>query len=201
MKKNLLLSAVAVMAMATAANAGGDITIPEYIPVSEPVVVQEKKAPMYIGVGVARGHYFKELCTNCQYEDVTYGLTLRAGYNINENLGIEARYIGTFMEEDPLAGQKLQHVGLYLKPMIEVEEGFELYGLLGFGKTTSKTHKGNRFEIDEVDASGFSAGIGAEYSLDEEAEGFGLFVDYQRLVIDSEQPDLDAISVGVSYDF
>jgi len=42
-------------------------------------------------------------------------------------------------------------------------------------------------------------------SRDEDDEsyenGWGLFLDYQRLVIDSEAPDMDVVSAGVTYDF
>jgi len=72
-----------------------------------------------------------------------------------------------------------------------------------------------------MDDNGFSAGFGLEYDLSDKRDdydrniyypegfdgqgdqemGWGLFVDYQRLLIDSNIPDLDVVSAGVTYDF
>jgi len=199
MKRNILLSVAAVVAAMTLANAGGDIA-PVYEPVAAPEpTVQYEATPAYIGVGLNRAIYNNQCGTNCTYEDVTYGVTLRAGYEFNQYVGIEARYIGTFWGADELGGQELSHVGLYVKPMMPLDTNFNIYGLLGYGMTTTTT--GGNGNLPEVDEDGFSAGLGIEYDLVEEEKGWGLFVDYQRLLIDSNVPDLDVVSAGVTYDF
>ena len=206
MKKQIVLSMAALAVMATSSYAGGDLT-PIVTPVEpEPVYVDEERMPVYIGGGFVWGKYSGECGKNCAYEDVTYGGMLRGGYDFNEYIGIEARFIKTFLEEDPEGGQTLQHVGLYAKPMIPMGEMFEMYGLLGYGWTQTST--GGNGNLTEYDDSGFSAGIGMEVKLssrDEDDEsyenGWGLFLDYQRLVIDSEAPDMDVVSAGVTYDF
>jgi len=202
MKKSILLSAIALSAIATTSYAGGDIDTPAYVPITtEPEVVEKEKSPVYIGVGLTRGRYFSENCVNgqCSYEDVTYGALLRGGYDFNKYFGLEARVLGTFMDAGPLGGQELQHFGLYAKPMLSMSEEANLYALLGYGWT--KTN--NDGKLITVDDSGFSAGAGVEFSLGEEDDGpaWGLFVDYQRLLISSDVPDMDVVSGGITYDF
>jgi len=202
--KKILLSVAAMAATVTLAQAGGDI-VPVYEPVVAPEAIQYDSVPVYLGLGLTRGIYNGSICTgDCPYEDVTGGVTLRAGYDFNEYVGIEARYIGTFWGDDDLGGQKLSHVGLYVKPMMPINEQINIYGLVGYGMTTTTT---NSKHLEEVDENGFAAGIGMEYDIDtQDAEGslesgFGLFVDYQRLLIKSDVPDMDALSAGVTYDF
>ena len=207
MKNKLLFSAMVLTLSSTLIQAGGDI-----IPV-EPVAVKQLATPIYMGVGFTIGRYFSD-----NYEDVTYGMMTRVGYEFNQYVGIEARYIGTFLEEGQLYGQELEHFGLFFKPMLPFNENFNLYGLLGYGWTQTNTSGALNKAIDD---NGFSAGVGLEYDLSDKRDdydrniyypegfdgqgdqekGWGLFVDYQRLLIDSDIPDLDVVSAGVTYDF
>ena len=204
MKRNIVLSVAAIAATMTLAQAGGDI-MPVYEPVVAPEAIQYDSVPVYIGAGLNRGIYNHSECSNCEYEDVTYGITLRAGYDFNEYVGIEARYIGTFWDADDLGGQELSHVGLYVKPMMPIGNALNIYGLVGYGITTTST--GGNGNLKEVDENGFAAGIGMEFDINPEdnedslESGFGLFVDYQRLLIDSDAPDMDVFSAGVTFDF
>jgi OOP family OmpA-OmpF porin len=100
-----------------------------------------------------------------------------------------------------------------------VAESVNIYALLGYGYTKNL---GNGARLDYFDSdSGFSAGLGLEYDLSDregdreenanydrgfdgyadQGKGWSLFLDYQRLLIKSDVPDLDAISFGVRYDF
>ena len=200
MKKNIFLSIAASAVMATMSYAGGDIIIAQepvaVIPV-EPTAAKEA-TPIYIGAGLNRGVYHNTKCGNCEYEDVTYGVTLRAGYDFNQYIGVEARYVGTYWDADELGGQELQHLGLYVKPMYPMNEQFNVYALLGYGMTTTAT--GGNKNLDELDDNGFAAGAGMEYGIDT-ANEWGLFLDYQRLLISSDVPDMDVISAGLTYDF
>lgn len=204
MKKTIKLSLTAMMAVSTLSFAGGDI-VPVYEPVVAPEAIQYDAMPVYLGLGFNRGVYNHDCSAGCTYEDTTYGVTLRAGYDFNQYVGVEARYIGTFWDADELAGQELTHIGLYVKPMMPINEQLNIYGLVGYGMTqTSTKTSGN---LAEVDDNGFAAGIGLEYDVDtQDAEGalesgWGLFVDYQRLLIKSDVPDMDVISGGVTFDF
>ena len=210
MKKKIFFSAIA-LCISTVTYAGGDI-IPVMVPV-EPAPVKQLATPVYIGVGFVTGRYFSD-----NYEDVTYGVMMRVGYEFNQYIGLEARYITTFWDTGSLYGQELEHFGLFFKPMLPFNENFNLYGLLGYGWTQTNTSGALNKAIDD---NGFSAGVGLEYDLSDKRDdydrniyypegfdgqgdqekGWGLFVDYQRLLIDSDIPDLDVVSAGVTYDF
>ncbi len=216
-RKNILISLIALAAITTSGYAGGDIS-PVVLPV--PVDEQNEPSPFYVGAGLIWGEYSG--CPRgdgCKYEDVTYGAMARAGYDWNQYIGIEARYLKTFWDEDSLGGQKLEHFGIFAKPMYPISEDFTVYGLAGYGWTETSTG-GNKL-LPTVNDNGFSAGVGIEYDLSDrdgdreenmqydrefdgyadQGRGWSLFLDYQRLLIDSDVPDMDVISVGVRYDF
>jgi len=202
--RKIVLSVAAIAATTTLSFAGGDI-VPVYEPVVAPEAIQYDSVPVYVGAGFNRGVYNNNCGNNCTYEDVTYGITLRAGYEFNQYIGVEARYIGTFWDADELGGQELQHVGLYVKPMMPIGNSLNIYGLVGYGLTTTST--GGNGNLEEVDDNGFAAGLGLEFDINPEdtedslESGWGLFVDYQRLLIKSDVPDMDVISAGVTFDF
>jgi len=185
-------------------------------PVVATVVPKEKPeadvSPFYVGLGVVAARYDSS-CTStvagCDGIDKTAGLLLRGGYDFNPYFGVEARGISTFIKDD---GGKIQHYGAFLKPMYPVSEALNVYGLLGYAKT--KTSGGLRV----TDVSGLAYGIGLEYDLSDDKKkdakyerefdgladqekGLGLFVDYEKLYYKSNAPKLDAISVGLTYDF
>ena len=202
MKKNIILSFATIIAVSTWSYAGGDIS-----PVYEPVVTAEAEEvendvmPIYVGVGFTRGIYHNSCKSGCEYEDVTYGVMAKAGYNFNQNVGMELRYLQTFWDADELGGQELQHVGLYIKPMMPMNEQLSIYGLVGYGMTSTTT--GANGNLKEVDDNGFSAGLGLDYTVasEEGASGWGLFVDYQRLLIKSDVPSMDTVSTGITFGF
>ena len=208
MKKGSIFSASILICLTMTLKAGGDITA-ELTPV-EPIGVKKEAVPVYIGIGSVAGRYFSS-----NYEDVTYGTVARVGYDFNQYLGVEARYLGTFWDEGAVHGQGLEHVGLFLKPMLPVTDNINTYGLLGYGWTQTT---GINSAIDD---NGFSAGLGMEYNFSDKREyydpniyypegfdgqadqemGWGFFMDYQRLLIQSDIPDLDVVSAGITYDF
>ncbi len=221
MKKHVLIALVTVATIGTSLWAGGKEVVPIDAPV-EPIPVMQEPTSVYIGLGLLWGRYngaCGDADPSCVYEDVTYGALLRAGYDFNQYFGIEGRILGTFLKADPLGGQELRHYGLFAKPMYPIGEDFNVYALLGYAWTQTKT-SGNG-NLGEIDDSGFSAGLGLEYDLsdmDDDREedtmydrgfdgqadqenGWGLFVDYQRLLIKSDVPDLDVVSGGITYDF
>lgn len=211
MKTNIFVATAITVLVTSKIYAGGDI-LPVVVPV-EPISTKQSAVPVYLGVGAVAGRYFSST-----YEDVTYGAMIRAGYELNQYIGIEARYIATFWEEGRLFGQELEHVGLYVKPMVPLDDNFNLYGLVGYGWTQTTT---SGLVDPAIDDNGFAAGGGIEYDLSDKRDdydrnvhypegfdgqadqekGWGLFVDYQRLLINSDVPDLDVVSAGVTYDF
>ena len=219
MKRNILITLVALATMNSIVFAGGKVVAPVEAPV-EPVPVLQTPSPIYLGLGLLWGRYNGDCGggAGCKYEDVTYGALLRAGYDFSQYFGIEGRVLGTFLKAQPNFGEELRHLGIYAKPMYPIGEDFNIYALLGYGWTQTKTDGKN---LKEVDEGGLSAGLGLEYDLSDKEDdreedtfyengfdgqgdqekGWGLFVDYQRLLIKSSVPDMDVVSGGVTYDF
>ena len=209
--KKILLSISAVLVLTPILEAGGDIA-----PIIVPIVLDDPN-PWYIGAGFVLGK-FNDCHDGCEYEDVTYGAMVRGGYEWNQYIGIEARAIRTFLGEDELGGEQLQHIGLFAKPSYPLGEDFNVYGLLGYGWTKTITTSPY---LPEVSENGFSWGIGFEFDLSDKDDdfdentqydrefdgqadqerGWGLFIDYQKLLVDSNLPDMSVISIGVTYDF
>jgi len=197
--------------------AGGKGVLPSETPVKSIEIIEP--SPYYVSIGFVWGRYNGCIFPGCEYEDVTFGAMGRVGYEWNQYLGVEARILGTFMGADPLGGQELQYGGVFAKPMFPLGDDFNIYGLVGYGWT--KTSTGGNGNLQTVDEGGLSAGIGLEYDLSSKSDdkeeyveysrtfdgqanqenGWGIFIDYQRLLIKSGVPDMDVVSIGFTYDF
>jgi len=219
MIKRILISSLAAVSLSAVLYAGGGKNI---APAEAAVIPIETidPSPWYLGAGLVWAKLSGcDLQPGCEYEDVTYGAMVRGGYDYNQYIGVEARYIRTFLDEGPEGGTPLAHAGIFLKPQYPVSERINLYALLGYGYTENL---GNGARLNYFDNDwGFSAGAGVEYDLSDrdgdriengnydrefdgyadQGKGWSLFLDYQRLLIKSDIPDLDAISFGVRYDF
>jgi len=189
-------------------------------PAEEPIaIIEENTSAWYLGGGLVWAKLHGCNLTDCSYEDVTYGVMLRGGYEFNQYFGIEARGVYTFLDEGPFGGTPLQHIGLYSKPQYPLSDHSNIYALLGYGYTKNL---GNGARLNYFDHdNGFSAGLGLEYDLSSSADdkikntqynrrfdgysdqgyGWSIFLDYQRLLIKSNVPDMDTIIIGVRYDF
>jgi len=182
-----------------------------------PKVVKEADiSPFYVGLGVVAARYDSTCLSSisgCDGVMNVGGLLLRGGYDFNPYVGVEARGIFTIKKDN---GGKIQHYGAFVKPMYPINDEFNLYGLLGVAKTKTS---GN---LRVTDTSGLAYGIGLEYDLSDDKKdnkqkelkyqrefdgladqekGLGLFVEYEKLYYKSGAPTLDAISVGLTYDF
>lgn len=211
--KTILFASVLLVTGVYGSGKGVTLATAEVINVEE-----EYYSGYYLGLGLLAAKFHS--CGNdCDYEDETYGAMLRVGHDYNENLGTEIRIMRTFLDEGPFGGVPLQHIGIFAKPQYALGEDFNLYGLLGYGYTENL---GNGARLDYFDNDhGFTAGIGVEYDLSDrqgdllenvtydrefdghadQGLGWSLFLDYQRLLIKSDIPDLDAVSFGLRYDF
>ena len=216
--RRILISSLVAVSLTTALYAGGKNVSAAGVPVIPIEMVTP--SPWYLGAGLVWAKLDGcNLQPGCTYEDVTYGAMVRGGYDYNEYIGVEARYIRTFWAEGPYGGTPLAHAGLFLKPQYPVSERVNLYGLLGYGYTENL---GNGARLNYFDNDwGWSAGAGIEYDLSDregdkiengdydrafdgyadQGKGWSLFLDYQRLLIDSDVPDMDAVSLGLRYDF
>ncbi|CAA6805440.1 MAG: Unknown protein [uncultured Sulfurovum sp.] len=181
--------------------------VPAVVPVAD-------VSPVYLGLGLVAARYDSS-CDNgvvvagCDGVDKTGGLLLRAGYDVNQYVGVEARGLATTYKAN---GGKIKHFGIFAKPQYPVTNNLNLYGLGGFAKTTTSG------SLRQTDVSGLAFGAGLEYDLSDDTKkdgkydrefdgiadqekGLGVFADYERLYYKSGAPDLDAVSVGVTYDF
>jgi len=214
---------------------------PEYIepkpvvvePEPEPVVVEPKPviaepkpvvvAPtpkknisangFYAGLGITGARY-RDSC-HCKKgvkvtnKDTTYGVMARVGYDFNQYVGIEARGLKTNWKSD---GSKVEHAGVFVKPMLPVGNIANIYGLIGAAKTKTKG------SMPHADSESLALGAGIEVDLSrdipkdgrysrefdghgDQEKGVGIFVDYERMVAKKHAPILDAVSAGVTYDF
>lgn len=217
MKNSILILSIMIVTLSNTIYAGGKRVIYAESPVA-PIENVDPSA-WYLGAGLVWAKLGGCDLVNCEYEDVTYGAMLRGGYDYNQYVGLEARYIRTFLDEGPFGGTPLEHMGIYLKPQYPMSEHVNVYALLGYGYTKNL---GNGARLDYFDSdSGFAAGLGIEYDLSDrkgdkeenalydrefdgyadQGRGWSLFLDYQRLLIKSDVPDLNAISLGLRYDF
>ncbi len=166
---------------------------------------------LYIAAGVTAARYDPNCtCLMKGSVDKTAGLIGRIGYDFNQYFGVEARGVKTKWSSE---GGDLEHYGAFLKPMYPLSNAVNIYGVAGYAKT--KTPGVTR---RKVDTEALAWGLGLEYDLGadtpkegryarefdgygDQERGWGLFVDYERLVQKSGSPDFDTINVGITYDF
>ena len=178
---------------------------------STPVVAPKKNSPsgFYAGLGITGSRYQSACnCPDVSGTEGSAGVVARLGYDFNKYVGIEARGMKSLTSSKA----DISHTGLFIKPMAPVSDKLNLYGLIGFAKT-KVTGK-----YQNVNAESLALGGGVEVDLSKDTpkegrysrkfdgqgdqeKGVGLFVDYERLVAKKGAPDLDTMSVGVTYDF
>ena len=190
--------------------------------IAPPIVVPEPKAPVispipfYIGLGAIASFINRDpcLCGGDDISDHRYGGIIRAGYDYNNYIGLEARALKTFGNN---TFSEVTHYGLYAKPQYHINDAINVYGLIGYGRTTVDYTNGLRSSTLEKD--GFSYGIGMEYDLSsdenlgeydrpfdgqgDQEKGWGLWVDFQHLLSGEgmTHTDLNIVTVGITYDF
>jgi len=213
--KKILISLTTVLALTTTTYAGGNIAPQEAEVAPVPAVISP--IPLYIGAGLVAAGLSRDCpCMNgSRLKDMTYGGLLRAGWDFNDYVGIEARALKASIEED---FSETTHYGLYLKPQYHVSNQTNVYGLIGYGKTEIDydNHKGKTSTLSK---SGLSYGAGIEYDLSSDnsegeyarsfdgqgnqEKGLGIFADYQHLLSDEGEFNTDSniFTVGLTYDF
>jgi len=213
--------------LATGSLLGGGVVAPVGVVVA-PISEQIDPNPFYVGVGIlwagVSRDCIEEGCPTIRLKDSTWGGIIRAGYDYNQYIGIEARALKATIDSD---WAETTHYGIFLKPMIPVGEQMNIYGLLGYGHTEIKV---DCLIQETFKHDGFSYGIGLEYDLSDKEDdyeahkenegdvlefdrpfdghgdqekGWGLWVDWQNLM-HNEGPDnykTNIVSFGVTYDF
>jgi len=123
-----------------------------------------------------------------------------AGYNFNQYIAVEGRYLTTFTNEDLV---EMSGWSLFVKPQYPVTESISVYGLLGYGAV--KMDQVSNLTVN-VDDTTFQWGLGASYDV---ADSFEVFIDYTSLANNMNgtywtgalEVDADAITMGVNYKF
>jgi len=209
--KKIVYSMVAVAALSSVVFAGGDfgknVEPAVMIPVvMEPVPVDE--SGFYVGLGLS-GTATTDGTPNIfdvkARQDRTGDVTLLAGYDFNQYMAVEARYMDSFTQEDVLERNSW---GIYVKPQYPINEKFNVYALLGYGGMTADSITPDPVSVDD---EGFQWGLGANYSLVEYVNNLSLFVDYVRIANDMDADvflstvdttvNADTLTVGVTYKF
>jgi len=205
--KNIVLSAVAIATMSTFAVAGGDIA-----PIEEEIVVPAVVSDTGAYLGLAYSYTTTDINTIDSNTEVGMDFSsvmFQAGYKFNSYIAVEGRYwLGLSSDDYTFANtiyddNDFDAWGIYVKPMYPVTDAFNVYGLLGYGSsTTSSSIAGNPFTAE---ATGFSWGLGAEYSIN---ENVAVFVDYVAFAKDDIGNDIlkyeqssDSVNFGVTYKF
>ncbi len=199
------LSLLTMVAMSNIGFAGGDIQPAVEPEVVVPVVEETvDHSGIYAGLGIsaviayeADGSFFD----NKDGQDRTGDITLIAGYDFNQYIAVEGRYMTSMVHEDILERSLW---GVYVKPQYPLMEELKVYGLLGYGGFQLDGIKGSGIDIDD---NGFQWGVGTSYKV---TEDISIFVDYLNIAKDVEvdrfvRPnvdiDSDAITVGAIYKF
>jgi OOP family OmpA-OmpF porin len=193
--------------------------------IEKPVVIKPKVIPplpikvepkeinpsgFYVGLGIS-GVRYNTTC-NCDVgsgTETNVAILGRVGYDYNRYIGIEARGMRTIAKDE---GASISHTGLFIKPMVPFMGSSNLYALIGVAKTSTSG------ELQNTSAEGVALGAGLEVDLSkdkakdgkysrefdgegDQERGIGLFIDYERLIVKENAPDIDTISAGVTYDF
>ena len=226
--KNIVLSAVAVLAMSSFAVAGGDIA-----PVEEPVIVAEPvitDSGFYLGLAYgwmnasSTATYSMDnadgssiIVENNLFDEDYSEIMIQAGYKFNSYVAIEGRYwfgLSDTINSGLIAGlpydvdNSVDAWGIYVKPMYPVTDAFDIYALLGYAaaeydlQAVSGTLTTN---VNGDTADGFSWGLGASYAF---TDNVAVFVDYVSIYDDSVDvgastydDEITTWNFGVTYQF
>jgi len=212
--RKITISLVSVIALGTSSYAGGKFVEPVEAPVA-PIVDTINPLPLYVGLGLVAAAVSKDCpCADAdRQKDMTYGGLVRVGWDFNQYIGLEARYMNASMEKD---FSTTTHYGIFAKPQYHITNQMNVYGLVGYGETRVEGCALNDGELKE---SGLSYGLGFEYDFGsdenlgqynrmfdgqgDQEKGWGIWADYQNLFHNEGTYNVktNIFSVGVTYDF
>lgn len=153
---------------------------------------------LYVGGGLSiigieeedKVNFFEQVDT----QDRQLGVNLLVGYDVIDNLAIEARALfGIANEKDT----KLQNYALFAKPNIDVIKNLNLYGLLGYAYT-------NLADDPKTDNdSGVTWGGGLSYNFKDLIGGYEvvLYSDMLNLLHKDKTFSMGAFNFGAMYLF
>jgi len=204
--KSIGLSLVTVMLCSNVAFAGKNTEKVLEPSIIIPNLVDETTSGFYLGLGVSAVSTHE---SNLNFFSVTDGqdrtgdISFSAGYDWNEYIAIEGRYMVSVAKEDIVDRTSW---GIYVKPQYSVTEDLKLYGLLGVGgfDASGTNHFGHTIDADDIS---LQWGLGVSYEV---YENVSIFVDYVQVASDvdatafvTQDVDVssDAITIGATYHF
>lgn len=213
---NKIIISLAVLATLTSTSFAGGKYVAAADAAVIPIPVEAiNPLPIYVGLGLIAAGVSRDCpcSTDERLKDTTYGGIIRAGWDINQYVGIEARALKASWEED---FSTTKHYGLFLKPQYHVASQTNVYGLVGYGKTDLT---GCSYPDHTLSKSGFSYGAGLEYDFGtdvsegqysrgfdgqgDQEKGWGMWIDYQHLLYHEGvfNTNSNIATVGITYDF
>ena len=206
MRKTKYSIIAAMLLSSTLAMAGGDIA-PVEPAVNTPQVPEAAEEPTATKFYAGLGYSCMQMGLDTPDVDISAmtGLSLAAGYDINQYLSVEGRYtvgLGDLNVEtwntDEDKSWDMSNIALYLKPKYAINR-FIVYGLLGYGQVTFD----NGTSYSE---NGIQYGAGLSTMVN---DTFDVYVDYRRLYDDTgfdgfaEGRDVavNSFTVGANYHF
>ncbi len=175
--KNLykgIATTLIVLVISTTSSLGGGKCL---IPVDSPILPIPLPATVstYIGIGLISSGIVRvcECAVTRELKDITYGASIRAGWNYNDYIGLEVRLINAPLEKDFTTTKSY---GLFIKPQYKITPTINVYGVLGYSK--SEIEGAGDKNYNTLFKSGFSYGAGVEYTI---FKDWSIWVDYQNL--------------------
>ncbi len=213
MKKSIAKIALSSLLMSGILVAGKNVA-----PAEAPIVPVLDVNPLYVGLGLLWSGTSRDCpcADDNRLKETTYGVIGRIGYDFNQYIGIEARAFKASIDKD---FAETTHYGIYLKPQYHITDRFNIYGLVGYGKTKIECdHPSLTPGTKMYDESGLSVGFGFEYDMSDDSavaasrtfdgqgdqeKGWGIWVDYQNLLHNEGNSNIKAniVTAGVTYDF
>ena len=179
--KQILMSVMASVMLYAGGELVADIEPIEYITVTE----EPQASPFYLGAGIG-------IDNESEWDgDYSYSnLSLLAGAIIaregNLGLALEGRATWSFDEYGVDSWE------IFVKPEVEVDKSFAVYGILGYQKLYAY----------DFDHNAFGVGAGAAYMLN---DSIGVMVDYVYSVIAEDEfgyvPEYDNLTASILYRF
>ncbi len=213
--KQILTVYMVVATLVSYTHAGGKVVAPIEAPVT-PIPPVVNPIPLYVGIGALASLINRDgcICSPDAMKDRRFGGVARIGYDFNNYFGLEARGLKTFGND---MFSDITHYGLYLKPQYHFIDQMNIYGLIGYGKTTVDYTNG--IQSSTTKANGLAYGVGFEYDFGsddtdgeydrgfdgqgDQEQGWGFWVDAQRLLNKEGtfNTNSDVVTAGITYDF
>ncbi|CAA6822807.1 MAG: Unknown protein [uncultured Sulfurovum sp.] len=157
-----------------------------------PVVVPAPK--FYIGGSIANSRINTENATEILKNTSPIIGIAKIGYNIMDNLALEAR-AGTGIKADEITATSESNVerivGAYLKPTTAISDNMNLFALAGYAKTQLEQ------KVLSSEVSGLSYGLGINYNFNPNWSMVADVVRYGK----NDKSRVDTASLGLEYAF